>query len=441
MAARGPYYADKDAWVAQLVGGSTQYGNGTGALIHIGPVPQSGGGADFKSRGMFEITGSDIFAFLTGASSVTSATVTLTVGANTCLGSRGGTIRLFLEEMTTDFSEKSASGDCGLSSGTGLGVWNQSNNATSANRASYSGAPTLGASITFDITALMEARRVASDYTVLRFRVISANSGLTDYDETTAARRISVCSREDGTAGNRPQLSGVVATGGIAVGPFAETGAGAEGFSVSQTGTAPVLAETATGADALTAGPIATWSTGFDADGNGRLSLYLPTVNQNNYAWLPDGAVGDVQLRCKVKLNKVPASGSASFMLLARVIDKDNHYRARMMMGGTGHDISIVIEKVVAGVVTALQTVLSIRTFLADTDFWLKLQVEGASPTVLNAKVWRWGDAEPGWMLQIEDSEAALQADGDTGVGGRLSSTVSNAPVTMFMDQFEGYAP
>jgi hypothetical protein len=440
MASRGPYYADKDAWVAQLVGGSTQYGNGSGTLIHMGPVPQSGGGADFKSRGMFEITASDIFAFLDGASSVTSATVTLTVGVNTCLGSRGGTIRLFLEEMTSDFNENGATG-CNLNSGTGAGVWGQSNNATTTNRASYSGSPTLGASITFDITALMEARRAASNYTVLRFRVISANSGLTDYDETTAARRISVCSREDGTAGNRPQLSGVVATGSIPVGPFAETGAGTEGFSVSQTGTAPVLAETATGTDAFTGGPIATWSTGFDADSNGRASLYLPTVNQDNYALLATGAIGDVQLRCRVKLNKVPVGGSASFMLIARAIDKNNHYRVRMAMGGTGHDISLILEKVVAGVVTALQTVASVRTFLADTDFWLKLQVEGASPTVLNAKVWRWGDTEPGWLLQIEDSEAALQADGDTGMAGRLSATVSNAPVTMYMDQYEGYAP
>src|SRR4051812_35380940 len=164
MTARGPYYVDKDAWVAQLVGGSTQYGNGQGTLIHFGAVPNSvSGQPDFKSRGMFEISAADVAAFLADATSIDSATITLTVGASTCMGSLGGTTRAFLEEMTSGFSEKAVSG-CTLSSGSGFGVWGASDAATTTNRATFSGSGlSTGDPITFDVTAIFEARRAAND--------------------------------------------------------------------------------------------------------------------------------------------------------------------------------------------------------------------------------------------------------------------------------------
>lgn len=443
MVARGPYYADLDNWVAQLVGGSTQYGNGTGEYITIGPAPNAvSGDPDFKSRGLFRIPSADIAAFLADATIVDDATVTVTVAPNTCIGSRGSTIRLLLEEMTAVFTEKSASGNCGLSSGTGTNVWNQSNNATTTNRAFHSsGSHSTGDDLTFDVTDMLEARRAAEDTSDLYFRIIAANADGTGYAEETAARRISVYSTEWATQAQHARLSGNVTTGDVPK-AMSETGAGADDLSVQQQGTEPALADVGVGVDGFTAGPAAGWSTGYDENDNGRAFLYVPTAGLTSYAYLPDVSEAEIELRCKVKLDKMPLNGGAQFMLLARyTYSPRTYYRARMTMGGTLHDINIYVEKVVNGTLTILQYITNIRAFLAGEEYWLKMQVSGTSPATIRAKTWRDGDAEPGWVLQTQDSEADLQDAGAVGMGGFVTSTVTNVPITFTIDQFEGYAP
>lgn len=441
MTARGPYTADKDAWVAQLVGGTTQYGNGTGGLIHAGPVPQAGGGADFKSRGIFEISAADVTSFMADATSIDNATITLIVGGNSCLGSRGSTIRLFLEEMTTDFGEKSTSGDCILGSGSGGGVWGISNNFTAANRASYSGSPGLGASVTFDVTALFEARRAAGNITsVFRFRVISANSALTDYDETTASRRISFYSREDATSGNRPSLSGNVTTGNVQK-STSDSIAITDAFSFTQSGTSPSTQDTITVTDTWSGGPIPGWTTAIDTSGNGHAVLYTPSVpTVAARAYLASVSQQDVTLRCRIQFDKVPLNGSAQFMLMTRYSrSPETFYQVRMVVGGSLHSISLYLDKIVAGVVIPIISAGDIRAFLAGQEYWLEMACIGVSPTTFSGKVWRFGDSEPNWILQTTDSEATLQDAGAVGMAGFVSDTVTNAPLTMMMEQLEAF--
>lgn len=439
MVARGPYYVDKDAWVARLVGGTVDYGNGAGTLIHVGPVTNAvPGQPDFKSRGMFEISAADMTAFLLDASSVDDATITLTVGLNTCIGSRGGQIRLFLEEMTADFSERSESG-CDLGSGSGAGVWSRSDSATTLNRAFYSGSPGLGDAMDFDVQDLMTGRLAAKNYSAFRFRIIEANLAGTNYDETRSSGVISICSREDGTAGNRPKLNGHVTAGGTPK-AFSDTATFTDAFDVSQSGTSPSFADSMTATDTFTAGPTPVWSTSEDADGNGRALLYMPSAN-SSWARLTSVSVQDVVLRAKCQLDKMPAGGKASFMLLERVVNLNSCYRARMSMGGSNHDITIQLEKVVGGTTTVLQYIQGLRPFLVDTYWWLMMQVEGVSPTVINAKVWHEGENEPGWQLQVEDSEATLQSALALGMGANGPANLTNFPLTFQIDQFEAYAP
>lgn len=452
MTARGPYYASLDAWVAQPIGSTAQYGNGNQRLMHVGAVPSSvPTDPDFKSRGLVEFSAADIAAMLADATGLDDCTLTVTVGSNECMGSRGGSIRLLCEEMTTAFAEKAVGTLCFLGSGSGAGVWGISNSVTAVNRAFHSsGAHSTGDTLTFDLSAWAAARLAASDFSAARFRLIAANNDGSGYDEANAARRIALCTREDGTSANIPQLSAHITIGTVSK-TFAETGHGTDAFSVDQSGTAPSFAEVGTATDAFSAGPAGNWSTGFDADGNGRALLYIPTPATERFAALLAVDVQDIQLRYKGQLDKVPVAGSATFYLIARAMPSGgigtdnavvgNHYRARMTMGGNLQDISITLEKVVDGAVTALQYVSDIRAFVAQSDYWLQLQVEGVNPTVLNAKLWRWGEEEPGWMLNVEDSEPTLQAAGAVGIGGRVSSTVTNAPITLRFDQLEGFAP
>lgn len=444
MPTRGPYYVDKDAWVAQLVGGSTYYGNGQGTMSHFGAVPNSVSGQPaFKSRTIGEISAADVAAFLADATSVDTATINLTVGAATCMGSLASATYAFLEELTNDFSEKAVSG-CNLSSGSGTGVsavWNASDGATTANRARFSGTGlNTGDPITFDVTALMEARRVAGDTSAFRFRVIAAKTDFSGYDETNTARRQSVYTREFGTVLSRPNLTGAISIGAVAK-TLTDSGTGTEGFSVSQSGTSPVLVETAAATDGFTGGPSAGWTTVIDGTGNGHAVLTIPTAGLTARAYLNSVSQLDVAMRCRVQFNKVPVGGSARFMLMARYSrSPETYYQAQMLVNGTTQTIDLIVHKTVGGVVTVLQTLSALRAFVPNTEYWLQMQCLGTSPTVINAKVWRWGDSEPGWQAQVNDSTAGLQDAGAVGIAGGLSSTVTNVPHTMLMEQFEVFA-
>jgi len=61
----------------------------------------------------------------------------------------------------------------------------------------------------------------------------------------------------------------------------------------------------------------------------------------------------------------------------------------------------------------------------------------GTGTTSLATKVWLQGTTEPTpWLLTTSDTTAALQAAGAVGLGNYLSSSSTNAPVTVSFDDF-----
>lgn len=439
MTARGPYYVNKDSWLSQLVGGTKQYGNGTGGLVMIGPYPNAvSGNPDIKSRGVFEISAADVAAALADLTSVDTATITLTVGPNTC-GSRGSTIRLLLEEMTTDFGLKSASGDCGFSSGTGNNVWGISNNITIANRAFHSsGSHSTGDTLDFDITDMLEARRAAADYSALRFRIIAANSGGTGYDETTTARKIAVYSSRNATLTNHAKLN-LTGTIGSVSKSMAETGTGADDFSISQSGTTPLMAELGAGEDAFAVSEAAAWETVLPGEDQGYGAVTVPSSDYTALALLSSVSEEDVLLHVRFQADKIPDEGEYQFGLCLRAIDSANYYRITVTCNPQ-QSAGLQIAKVVAGVETIIGELSDQRTLIADVDFWLQAQITGVSPTAIVAKFWRSGDTEPGWDLAVQDSEAVLQDAGTVGLTA-ITAAVTNAPVTFRFDDLEGSTP
>jgi hypothetical protein len=66
--------------------------------------------------------------------------------------------------------------------------------------------------------------------------------------------------------------------------------------------------------------------------------------------------------------------------------------------------------------------------------------VSGTSPTTLQAKVWRDGQAEPAaWQVSGSDNSAALQTAGGAGLMAYLSGSTTNAPVGVTFDTFRVY--
>lgn len=69
------------------------------------------------------------------------------------------------------------------------------------------------------------------------------------------------------------------------------------------------------------------------------------------------------------------------------------------------------------------------------TQFQVRMQVDGTSPTVVRARTWRVGTPEPAtWQVSATDSTAGLQAPGGVGLSTYLSSSTTSGPVTIRFD-------
>jgi chitodextrinase len=87
---------------------------------------------------------------------------------------------------------------------------------------------------------------------------------------------------------------------------------------------------------------------------------------------------------------------------------------------------------------TVLQTVvISGLTYAVGQQLTLRVQVFGASPTTIRAKLWSTGQAEPAaWQASVADAVAALQTSGTVGLRTYLSASATTTPVTYKFDNY-----
>ena len=72
----------------------------------------------------------------------------------------------------------------------------------------------------------------------------------------------------------------------------------------------------------------------------------------------------------------------------------------------------------------------------------LRVQVLNTSPTTVRAKVWKVGTAEPAaWQRSVTDSTAGLQTSGSVGLSPYVSSSSTQVPVTVKLDELVVTAP
>ena len=74
----------------------------------------------------------------------------------------------------------------------------------------------------------------------------------------------------------------------------------------------------------------------------------------------------------------------------------------------------------------------------AGETFQPRLQAQGSGTTTLRAKFWESGTSEPaGWTLTSTDTTAALQNPGGVGLWSYLSTSATNAPITLRVDDLQ----
>jgi hypothetical protein len=158
-------------------------------------------------------------------------------------------------------------------------------------------------------------------------------------------------------------------------------------------------------------------------------SIYLNGVSSNNT---------DVQV--SVSTDKVATGGGIYANVTARRIAAAGEYRAKARLTPTGAIALSIVSVSTTGVETTLKSevVIAGLTVTPGTQFRIRFQATGTSPTTLRAKVWKVGTTEPAaWAVSITDTTAGLQAAGSVGIMGYLSSTATNSPVVESFDNIQ----
>lgn len=108
----------------------------------------------------------------------------------------------------------------------------------------------------------------------------------------------------------------------------------------------------------------------------------------------------DQDVHVKVQTDKAPSGASQIAYLMLRAQDLDfNYYRVPVAFT-SGLAITIGLEKVLAGAVTVLASPVTPGrdAYTSGTEFWIRAQATGSHPTLITARVWKNGTAEPtGW--------------------------------------------
>jgi hypothetical protein len=166
------------------------------------------------------------------------------------------------------------------------------------------------------------------------------------------------------------------------------------------------------------------------SDGTGSIAMTPgagPSVN------LPGVSTSSSDVQVSVSPQQLP-TGSGSFVsVIGRQVAGVGTYRTVVNLRSNGA-VSLTIVRVDgAGQVTVVPAAfVSGLTYAAGDKLNLRMQATGTSPTVLRAKVWKDGQAEPGWQLSGSDGAGAMQAAGSIGFISLLASSATAGITNQF---------
>jgi hypothetical protein len=183
--------ASLDSWIANPGG---NYGNGAGPRLQVGYASFSGTNGSSRTLIAFPLTGAG--GAVNGVNKpITQALLKLRVRGTVGCFDKGSSPNIWVEELTSLFTENAEAGECVVdSSGASTAKWPGPTSSTT-NRVNYAANPSVGSTISINITAMVEAARLAGK-AILYIRII-ANS------ETTTNDRIAFYSSE---TSDKPKL-------------------------------------------------------------------------------------------------------------------------------------------------------------------------------------------------------------------------------------------
>ena len=142
-------------------------------------------------------------------------------------------------------------------------------------------------------------------------------------------------------------------------------------------------------------------------------------------------------------LDKPATGGGVNVSALGRRVVNQGGYSAKAKMSSSGGINLELVRFNASNVETVIQSAVSTGVTYAVGDVVnLRVQVVNGASTTIRAKLWKVGTAEPStWLRSVTDSTAGLQASGSVGVATYLSSSATNAPLTVKLDELVVTAP
>jgi PKD repeat protein len=171
-------------------------------------------------------------------------------------------------------------------------------------------------------------------------------------------------------------------------------------------------------------------------------SIVVPAAGNSRSALLSSVSQRDLDLRFRVRTDKVP-TGAASFVYAVARRNGSSEYRPRLVLNANG-TVSVNASVVLNNSESALGNAVLVPglTQAANSFIWLRAEVTGASPTTIRVKAWADGQAEPGgWNFTATNSAAAVQTAGGAGLRIYMAGGVSNAPVLFSFDDYQLTGP
>ena len=161
----------------------------------------------------------------------------------------------------------------------------------------------------------------------------------------------------------------------------------------------------------------------------------VTTTSAGRTATLNSVSARDVDLTAQFSYDKPGTGGGTYTSLMVRRVGTSD-YRLKIRVAGTTTTATLV--RTVNGTETTLATQNITGGIAANDAINIRLQVTGSGTTTLQGKVWIKGAAEPAaFGLNATDSTAALQNPGAVGIYHYLSSSATNSPVTLQVEDFE----
>jgi hypothetical protein len=179
-----------------------------------------------------------------------------------------------------------------------------------------------------------------------------------------------------------------------------------------------------------------------DYDVNGNAGIMNVPVSNVHSAYLTQVSAQDVDLKVRVKTDKVASGGFEFAYLVARRVSGGTQYLGRMAFDASG---AVQLQAARSSFANNAENATLLGTQVtaggvkqtANGYIWLRGQFVGTNPTTIKLKAWADGESEPSvWQYTVTDSEPALQGPGGVGLRAYLTSSAIS-PVLFSFDDFQ----